>query len=861
EEAAPQAEPTSEEGAPELPKVKARSRSIFAEEGEQAPSDELHEVTEQSEASDAPAAEEVRPIEASEPAVEAPVEVAEQAPVIEQAAPVAEEAAPAPVAKHTPAPRVEREPRREPPRREASPPPRAAPRMQPRKPTDLSRRNVPVDDSRFPKKPKVKLGPTGRHINDLLPPKRVEAPKPKDDEPRIQRVAPKPKPAEEEDSSDRDDKRRGGPPGRRKEFKDVKPLRGKSTGSRFDSRDRRGLRENEEGGWRRKRHSKQGRHQQEDLTIRPTTLSVRLPIIVKDLAAAMKLKASELIQKLFLQGFALTINDVMDDETTVQFLGSEFGCEIVIDTSAEERIRITDKSIMEEIAEASEDELVQRPPVVAFMGHVDHGKTSLIDRIRSSNRASEEAGAITQHIGAFRCSTSVGELTILDTPGHEAFSAMRARGADVTDIVVLVVAGDEGLRQQTLEAIQHARAAKVQIVVAVNKCDKPGFDIEKVYRQLADNDLLPEAWGGETICVPCSAVTGVGINELLEMLALQSEVLELRAHPGTRARGRVLESEMHKGMGVIATVLVQNGTLNPGDCLVFDQLWGRVKTMRNEHGKDVLKAGPSVPVEITGLAGIPSAGEEFIVVSNEKEAREIGEARIEERKQKDLAKKKRSMSVESLFQEASDAADTKVLNVVLRADVQGSLEALKTALTGIESNKVRIEPIFAGVGEVSESDVQLAAASKAVIVGFHTKVESHAESLLREHGVRVYLFEVIYHAIDEVKALMSGLLDRIAKEEERGSAEVQAVFKSSQLGKIAGCIVREGSITRNCQIRVMRGREQLWRGPVHSLKRHKDDVKEVAKGLECGIVLNGFNDFQVGDTLDAFEVTYIEQEL
>jgi translation initiation factor IF-2 len=555
----------------------------------------------------------------------------------------------------------------------------------------------------------------------------------------------------------------------------------------------------------------------------------------------------------------VTMNDLLEDETTIQLLGHEFDCEITIDTSEQERIRITDKTVKEEIQATDPERLIMRPPVVAFMGHVDHGKTSLIDAIRKSNRAAGEAGAITQHIGAFRCSTPVGDIAILDTPGHEAFSAMRARGADVTDIVVLVVAGDEGLRQQTIEAIQHARAANVTMVIAINKSDRPNYDPDTVYRQLAENNLLPEVWGGQTITVNCSAVTGEGIPQLLEMLALQAEVLELKADPKCRARGSVLESEMHKGMGAIATVLVQNGTLRCGDALVFGQLYGRVKTMYDEFNRELTEAGPSTPVEITGLSGLPEAGQEFIVVKNEREARELAEARMLGMRQVNLLQSKK-LSMENLFQQAAET-NKKILNVLLRADVQGSLEALKVALMKIESQKAELNIIFAGVGEISESDVQLAAASKAVIIGFHNQIESHADTLLKQLGVQVKLHSIIYHAIDDVKNLLSGLLDKIAQETEKGKADVLATFKSSQHGVIAGCIVTEGSIHRSHNVRVRRGGEVVWKGAMSSLKRVKEDVREVTKGLECGVLLNNFNNVEAGDVIETYEVTYITQEL
>jgi len=740
--------------------------------------------------------------------------------------------------------------------------------VQPRQPLGQQRQPFkpkPSQHPHFQNRPQYeKLGPTGRHVNDLIP--RKPAPPAgqhakADSSPGSAKPKPKPQEGAKTSSTENDFKKpavKVAPRGV-KEFRDVKPGRKTDNTRSFDNRDRQGLRTSEEDrGWR-KRRPKQIR-KEEDTTIRPTSLSIRIPITIKDLAAEMKLKASQLVAKLFMQGVVATLNDYLEDETTIQLLGHEFGCEITINTTEEERLRITDKNIKEEIAESPENDIVMRPPIVAFMGHVDHGKTSLIDYIRSSNRASGEAGAITQHIGAFRCKTAVGDIAILDTPGHEAFSAMRARGADVTDIVVLVIAGDEGIRQQTSEAIQHAKAANVTIVVAINKSDKPNFDPELVYRQLSEQNLLPEAWGGQTITVNCSAVTGEGVQSLLEMLALQAEVLELKANPSMRARGSVLESEMHKGMGAVATVLVQNGSLKLGDALVFGQTWGRVKTMHDEYRHDLKEAGPSTPIEITGLSGLPEAGEEFIVVKNEREARDIAEGRMQDIKQTNLQLKKK-LSVENLFQQAADGSAKKILNVVLRADVQGSLEALKAALMKIESKKAELNIIFTGVGEISESDVQLAAASKAVVLGFHTQIESHADILVKQLGVQVRLHDIIYHAIDDIKLLLAGILDKIAVETEKGKAEVRATFKSSQHGIIAGCQAIEGTIIRKNPVRVRRGKEAIWKGTVSSLKRVKEDVSEVTKGLECGIVLNGFDSFEIGDIIESYEVTYITQEL
>jgi translation initiation factor IF-2 len=585
-------------------------------------------------------------------------------------------------------------------------------------------------------------------------------------------------------------------------------------------------------------------------------VTVHPPLSVKDLAAVMKLKVGQVIASLFMQGMTFTANDVLDDDTLIQLIGNEFGCTVHIDRSEAERIAVTSESIQEEIARAAEGTLVLRAPVVTFMGHVDHGKTSLIDAIRSSNRVAQESGAITQHIGAFRVDTAFGPITILDTPGHEAFSTMRERGAGVTDVVVLVIAGDEGIRQQTLEALAQARAAKVQIIVALNKCDRPNFDVENVYRQMAEQELLPEAWGGTTICVQTSAVTKQGINQLLEMIALQTEVMELRANPAMRARGTVLESEMHKGLGATATILVQNGTLRLGDSLVFDDCWARVKTMRNDLGQNLKEAGPSTPVEITGLSALPEAGSAFVVVANEREAREISEARVEGARVQAHQQKRPSM--ESLLEVEKH---NKILRLVVKADVKGSLEAALNALSKIKSEKVSVEIVASGVGEITESDVILAATSKAIIMGFHTVIEAHAADLVRERGVEVQIHDVIYHLVDATKDLMRNLLDKIQRENELGVAEVRQLFKSSALGVIAGCQVIQGLVRRNSQIRVIRDGEMIWKGSIGSLKRLKEDVKEVAKGFDCGILLSGFSDFKEGDLLQAYEYEYIAQDL
>jgi translation initiation factor IF-2 len=865
--------PVDEEEEEQRPRAKARSRSAFAEP---------HAAT----GVKAPEASETVESE-PEVVVEEKEEIVEEAPVfssvIEEVpppltAPVAEEkiaepevekkpAAPAPVTRESKAAAPAPAPRSPAPYR--TPPPRPAPRGEP----TISSQLLGKKEHTFLKDLPVreKFGPTGRHVNDLLPKKpatpppapkaREGSPRPADshrsDRPGSKPPA-RPLPAGQTPPPPAGDEAARAKGAKFKEFRDLKPAKKPASRDGFDSRDSRGLRGGDEEGHFKRRKQKQMRHE-EDTTIRPTALKIRLPISIKDLAAEMKLKASQLVQKLFMQGVIVTLNELMNDPEVIQLLGMEFGCNLTIDTSEAERIQITDKSIKEEISEAPEEARIIRAPVVAFMGHVDHGKTSLIDTIRKSNRVSGEAGAITQHIGAFMCSTAVGDIAILDTPGHEAFSAMRERGANVTDIIVLVVAGDEGIRQQTVEAIQHAKAAGVNIVVAINKCDKPNFNAENVYRQLSEHELLPEAWGGQTITVNCSATTGEGVKELLDMLALQAEVMELKAVPTMRARGTVIESELHKGLGSKATILVQNGTLKKGDALVFEEFWGKVKTLHDDRGNEVTEAGPSHPVEITGLSGLPEAGQEFIVVKSEKEAKEISAKRSEGIKQNAL-KIKKSFTMENML-ESSKEASKKILNVVLRADVQGSLEALKTALEKIKSTKAELNIIFTGVGEISESDVQLAAASKAVILGFHTAIESHAESLVKEHGIQVALHDIIYHAVDDVKAMMKNLLDKIPQENEMAKVLVKAVFKSSHLGMIAGCQVTEGTIHRNNLIRVVRGGNVIFKGTISSLKKVKEDVREVAKGIECGVLINNFNGVEPNDIIEAYEVVYLTQEL
>lgn len=644
-------------------------------------------------------------------------------------------------------------------------------------------------------------------------------------------------------------------------YQDLPPLKRGNQPAAFDSRSRQGLVSLDEGTWqRRKRKRSKATAHEDDTTIRPSNLKIRLPITIKALSAAMKLKSSQLITFLFKQGLTITLNDYLSDETSVQLIGDEFNCQIEIDTQEQDKIQITDKTLSEEISETEAGKLTTRPPVVTFMGHVDHGKTSLIDCIRKSNRAASEAGDITQHIGAFQCKTKHGQITILDTPGHEAFSAMRSRGANVTDIVVLVVAGDEGIKDQTVEALNQAKEAKVTIIVAINKSDKENFNPEPVYRVLSEHELVPEQWGGSTIMVNCSAKTGDGVSELLELIALQSEVLELKANPSYRARGTVLESEIHKGLGSIANLIVQNGTLNIGDAVVFDRYYARIKTMINDLGKVVQHAGPSSPVEITGISGLPEAGSEFIVVSSEKEAKEISEMRAIEFQENKFARRKSKLK-ENFLEQATEEIVKKSINIILRADVQGSLEALKHSLEKIDSKKIEANIINEGVGEVTESDIQLAKTSGASIIGFHTRIESHAEELMKSVNVTIKMPKVIYEAVDLVKELMINALDKVAQENDKGKLEVKAIFKASRIGKIAGCSVSSGLIQRTQKARLIRDGEEIWKGSISSLKREKEDVKEVKKGMECGVVLDRCPDIEVGDIIETFEVTYHKQSL
>ncbi len=574
-------------------------------------------------------------------------------------------------------------------------------------------------------------------------------------------------------------------------------------------------------------------------------------IQVSDLAKRMGVKVADVIVKLMGLGVMATANQTLDYETAA-LVASEFGYEVEKKAVAEDLIKIEEES--------GSGELVQRPPVVTVMGHVDHGKTSLLDAIRQSDVAAKEAGGITQHIGAYQVQLPSGNLvTFLDTPGHEAFTAMRSRGAQVTDIVILVVAADDGVMAQTKEAIDHARAAGVPIIVAVNKIDKPGANPDRVKQELAELDLIPEDWGGDTIFVNVSAKQKTGIDELMEMLWLQAEMLELKADPKKLARGHVIESKLDRGRGPVATVLVSEGTLYVGDPIVCGMHYGKVRAMINDKGQRVDKAGPSTPVEVQGLSGLPEAGNEFVVLKDEKQAREVAEYRQRKAREAELAKASK-VSLESIFEKLQEA-EVKELNLLIKADVQGSLEALSDALTKLSTKDVRVKIVRGGIGAITESDVLLASASNAIIIGFNVRPATNAKALAEQEHVDIRYYDVIYNAIEEVEAAMVGMLEPEYREKILGKAEVRETFRVSKVGTIAGSYVLDGTIQRNANARLLRDNVVIYTGKIASLRRFKDDVREVQAGYECGIGLENFNDIKVGDIIEAYEMEEIKPQL
>lgn len=566
-------------------------------------------------------------------------------------------------------------------------------------------------------------------------------------------------------------------------------------------------------------------------------------IRVADLAQEMGVKAQEIIKILLNLGVMATINQSLDLDTA-SIVAAEFGYEV-------EKTGFSEEEFLLPQQEDRPEELRPRPPVVTIMGHVDHGKTSLLDAIRRTHVAEREAGGITQHIGAYHVKTKRGMVVFLDTPGHEAFTEMRSRGAQVTDIVVLIVAADDGVMDQTKEAISHAKAAGVPIIVAINKIDKENADPERVKRELADHGLIPEDWGGETIFCNISAKNRIGIDELLEMILLQAEVLDLKANPNKRATGHIIEARLDKGRGPVATVLIQSGTLKTADAFVCGLYHGRVRALFDDRGKKIKEAGPAVPVEVQGFNGVPNAGDEFVVVENDKVAKKIAEERQLKHREKELAKETK-VSLESFF--AAKAEDEiKTLNLILKTDVQGSLEAITESLRKINTDVVKVEVIHGGIGAISEGDVKLAAASSAVIIGFNVRPSAKVKDLAEKEGVDIRFYDVIYHLVNEVKEAMSGMLAPVTKEVYLGQAEVRETFNVPKVGTIAGCFVLDGKLQRNAGIRLLRDGVVIYTGKLNSLKRFKDDVKEVVKDYECGVGLENFNDIKIGDVIEAFE--------
>ncbi|WP_027369593.1 translation initiation factor IF-2 [Desulfovermiculus halophilus] len=565
-------------------------------------------------------------------------------------------------------------------------------------------------------------------------------------------------------------------------------------------------------------------------------------IRVADLAQEMGIKAQDIIKSLFNLGVMTTINQSLDVDTAT-LVASEFGYEV-------EKVGFSEEEYVLPQKEDNPEELMPRPPVVTIMGHVDHGKTSLLDAIRKSHVMDSEAGGITQHIGAYHVQTEGGTLVFLDTPGHEAFTEMRSRGAQVTDVVILIVAADDGVMDQTKEAVNHAKAAQVPIIVAVNKIDKDNADPDRVKRELADLGLIPEEWGGETIYAYISAKQRIGLSELLEMVLLQTEVLELKANPAKRARGHIVEAKLDKGRGPVGTVLIQEGTLRTSDPFVCGLYSGRARALFNDMGQKIDEAGPSMPVEVQGFEGVPNAGDEFVVVENDKVAKRIAETRQAKHRERELAKETK-VTLESFFA-AKAEEEIKNLNLILKADVQGSLEAITESLQKQGTSEVKVNIIHGGIGAITESDIKLASASAAVIIGFNVRPTAKVKDLADQESVDIRFYNVIYHLVNEVKEAMAGMLAPVTKEEYLGQAEVRDIFSVPKVGTVAGCFVLDGKLQRNAGIRLLRDGVVIYTGKLSSLKRFKDDVKEVTKDYECGVGLEKFNDIKAGDIIEAF---------
>ena len=582
-----------------------------------------------------------------------------------------------------------------------------------------------------------------------------------------------------------------------------------------------------------------------------TPLTVKIPdeIGVGELASRMKKTGAEVVKCLIRNGVMASLSDIIDYDTAA-LVAMELGCKV------EKEVIVTIEERLIDTAEDKEEDLVSRAPVVVVMGHVDHGKTSLLDHIRNANVVSGEAGGITQHIGAYQVEVNGKPITFLDTPGHEAFTAMRARGAMITDVAILVVAADDGIMPQTVESINHAKAANIPIIVAINKMDKPEANPERIKQQLTEYELVPEEWGGETIICPISAKTGMGIDTLLEMVTLTAEVQELRANPNRTAHGAVIEARLDKGRGPVATLLVQNGTLKQGDVIIAGMAVGRVRAMTDYRGNKVTEAGPSVPVEIIGMGEVPGAGDDFHAVADERMARELVEQRKHEQKA-NLNSSVGKVTLEDLFSQIQ-AGEMKNLNVIVKADVQGSAEAVKASLEKLTNEEVRVRVIHCAVGAISESDVMLAGTSGAIIVGFNVRPDNNAKDSAARMGVDMRMYRVIYDAINEIEAAMKGMLAPKFREVDLGRAEVRNVFRITGVGMVAGCYVLDGRMQRNAQMRLLRDNIVIYDGAIASLQRFKDSVKEVAAGYECGITFEKFQDIKEGDIIEAFLMEQIE---
>lgn len=772
---------------------------------------------------------EVEEAEAVEPAGESPVP---ETPAVEEPAP-------------EPAPgKAEVKPEAKPKRKKGKKKRGDEPAKIIRRPEEGPLRHILAKGAQPPAAPKAPAEPKPK-IAPAPPPPKAPVRKPAEIMAEVIKKAEKPKPAKKKREKKRPEKeplaQKGVPRQRRKEVIEQADLyqdRG------FRSRGKKALERSREAARKQKRT---------EITT-PKAIKRRIKVqeavTVAELAKAMGIKATELIRALMKMGMMANINQSIDFETAT-LIADEWGYELELDTFEEDRLLAE--------GEDKEEDLEPRPPVVTIMGHVDHGKTSLLDYIRKSNIIEGESGGITQHIGAYYVQTDGGDIVFLDTPGHEAFTAMRARGAKVTDIIVLVVAADDGVMPQTREAINHARAAEIPIVVAVNKMDKPQANPDKVKRELAELDLAPEEWGGETIYGYVSALTGEGVDDLLGLILLQAEILELRGNPHKPARGTIIEAKLDRSKGPVATVLIRNGTLKQGDAFICGQQHGKVRAMTDHKGRRMISAGPSRPVEIYGISGVPMAGDEFVVVEAEKTAKQIVEHRVARTREQDVASRN-IVSLDDLFERIKEG-EVKELNIVLKADVQGSLEALSDALGKLSTEEVKLKIIHAATGAITESDVMLAAASGAIIIGFNVRANPRVTEVAEKETVDIRYYDVIYNVIKDVRAAMTGLLEPVLKEQVIGRAEIKEVFHVPRVGAVAGCYVTNGRVERNARVRVLRDEVVAFDGKVASLRRYKEDVKEVQAGYECGIGIENFQDIKPGDIFEIYQVEEVQAEL